>query len=270
MSLIKNKFRYFSGMAIFLLFFSLLHSAEFPKKAVVVWPVANIRSELIPKTSDYLYDPLQETQVEKGELIIVQEEKNNWVRVNCLEQIEFTHHSKWEGYPGWVEKAAISYELSHRVRPQKYKASKNEIRQRVLKMAERHLGNRYLWGGRSLFDTTNTFTVTGVDCSGLVNWSFRQLGILIPRDAHEQYMKSKKISPEKLKPGDLIFMAKVDKPSKIVHVMFFENDETIIEAPFSGENVRRISIQERLGKNKAELSNGMRVGERIIYFGTFF
>jgi cell wall-associated NlpC family hydrolase len=127
-----------------------------------------------------------------------------------------------------------------------------------------------LWGGRSLHDEKISDVLTGVDCSGLINWSFRQTGRGVPRDAHEQYMKAQRLEANNVKPGDLFFLAKKDKPEKIVHVGFFTGGDNLLEAPESGKVVREITFRERFGKELKDLKNGDVVGDRIIYFGTLF
>jgi len=52
----------------------------------------------------YDIDPLQETQLLHGEIVRGYEERDGWIRVEAGEQAEFTHHGRWQGYPGWVRK----------------------------------------------------------------------------------------------------------------------------------------------------------------------
>jgi cell wall-associated NlpC family hydrolase len=145
----------------------------------------------------------------------------------------------------------------------------DQLRQEILAQASKHIGERYLWGGRSLHNPKDK-VATGVDCSGLINWSFRQVGIIIPRDAHEQFMRAHSVRPFSMKPADLIFFAKADDPHKIVHIAFYAGNDELIEAPQTGERVRKISFQERFGKSINEMKGGDTVGDRIIYFGTLF
>jgi cell wall-associated NlpC family hydrolase len=112
--------------------------------------------------------------------------------------------------------------------------------------------------------------LTGVDCSGLVNWSFRQVGWLIPRDAHEQFLKCRPITSDELKPADLVFTAKADQPQKIVHVSFYIGQGRLLEAPQSGERVREISFLDRFGLSLNQVKSGMTIGNRVVYFGSFF
>jgi cell wall-associated NlpC family hydrolase len=243
---------------------------ESAKRMVVRVPVADVRAKPVSRTLGYEYDPLQETQVEKGEPVLVWEIKGKWARVECPEQNEYTHNNRWEGYPGWMEMKNLSGNLSLLFQVKPSTTNVSVLRTQVLANASRHLGESYVWGGRSLHDPQNKKIVTGVDCSGLVNWSFRQAGLLIPRDAHEQYMKAKGVDPRMLEPGDLIFLAKADQPAKIVHVAFFVGENMLMEAPQTGELVRRISFQDRFGKKLEDLTDGTIVGDRIIHFGTLF
>lgn len=241
-----------------------------PERMVVVVPVADVRSEPTAGTLTYDYDANRETQVLMGEVVQVLERKKGWVRVQCDEQKEFTHKSAWEGYPGWIEEKYLSSDLSKQDMPKKSDLGEDALRQKILDEARRHIGESYLWGGRSLHDEGVKVAPTGVDCSGLINWSFRQMGWLIPRDAHEQYMEARQIDPAKIKPGDLVFLAKANQPDKIVHVAFYSGDGKLLEAPQTGLNVREIPVQQRFGKSLKKMKNGMKIGDRIIYFGSFF
>lgn len=55
----------------------------------------------------------------------------------------------------------------------------------------------YVWGGNSLSQ--------GVDCSGLVQQAYRQLGIKLPRTTYEQAKMGHQVSVADARPGDLVF-----------------------------------------------------------------
>lgn len=237
---------------------------------IVIDSVVDVRAEPVWHAKKYEYDPLQETQVLQGEPVQVFERKGKWARVECPQQLEFTHNNRWQGYPGWVKVKSITAELVEEKKIEPPAVFDEALRKKILDAAQRHLGEAYLWGGRSLHDPSYRKTVTGVDCSGLVNWSYREVGWLIPRDAHEQYMKARRIEPTALQAADLIFLAKADKPDKIVHVAFYKDPDTLLEAPQTGERVREISFEKRFGMKLSNLKSGLQVEGRILYFGTFF
>lgn len=232
--------------------------------------VADVRAKPGRHIGRYVQDPDQETQVLRGETVIVKARERGWARVECVRQPEFSHNGKWEGYPGWIELSALTSDASVERKVVPSTGTESSLRREVLDQARRHLGTPYLWGGRSLHGTGPANAVTGVDCSGLVNWSFLQIGRIVPRDAHEQYLRATPIEPGELREGDLIFLARPARPDRIVHVAFYSGAGRIIEAPQSGEAVREITFEERFGTRLNTLKSGESVGDRVIYFGTLF
>lgn len=253
---------------VFLLLSPAFSADSFPKEMVVAVPVADIRAQRLAHSFKYEYDDLQETQVLQGERVVVYEKKGAWARVSCPEQMEFTHHNTWEGYPGWIKWKYLSEDTKKYPPLPLATRVDDAVRNQILEFARKHLGEYYFWGGRSLRDPQNKKVLTGVDCSGLVNLSYRQAGLLIPRDAHEQFMKAVKKDPSELKPADLIFLSKKDTPEKITHVMMYTGNGRIIEAPQTGETVREIPLLQRLGKDPKELKNGMEFDGRVVTFGS--
>jgi beta-lactamase class A len=76
-------------------------------------------------------------------------------------------------------------------------AEKTQIRgEIILKEARKFLGTPYLWGGITPF---------GVDCSGLVQMVYRNLGVNLPRDSKDQRTCGVKIDIKDIKIGDLLF-----------------------------------------------------------------
>jgi cell wall-associated NlpC family hydrolase len=66
---------------------------------------------------------------------------------------------------------------------------------KAMKVASAHTS--YVWGGNSL--------VNGVDCSGLVQQIYSQLGVKVPRTTYEQAKSGKRVSVNQIRPGDLVF-----------------------------------------------------------------
>lgn len=87
-------------------------------------------------------------------------------------------------------------------------------------LALNYLNSPYLWGGRSPF---------GIDCSGLTQTVYHQLGINIPRDASQQFLKGEKVRHTQKKSGDLAFFES-KKTGNIHHVGIVLLNNKIIHA----------------------------------------
>jgi peptidoglycan DL-endopeptidase CwlO len=98
-----------------------------------------------------------------------------------------------------------------------------------LTAAESRLGLPYVWGG----DGPDVF-----DCSGLVQWSFAQAGVVMPRVAAEQALTGPQVPVSELKPGDLLFYhTDPTAPDYISHVAIYIGDGKMLQAPMPGEYV---------------------------------
>jgi len=68
----------------------------------------------------------------------------------------------------------------------------------------------------------------------------------VPRNAHDQYIFSKKISKNQLQPENLAFLAKHETPNKIFHVMIYLGNEQWLEATSDSMNVRIVTMDQKL------------------------
>jgi cell wall-associated NlpC family hydrolase len=92
------------------------------------------------------------------------------------------------------------------------------------------VGLPYVWGG----DGPNVF-----DCSGLVQWSMRQAGIVMPRVAASQAQTGPRIELSELQPGDLLFYhTDPTAPQYISHVAIYLGDGLMLHAPEPGMDVQ--------------------------------
>jgi len=66
-------------------------------------PVTDLRREPSPHNQKYEKDPLQESQLLYGELVIVDEEKEGWSHVAAVEQQKYFSTGAWGAYPGWIK-----------------------------------------------------------------------------------------------------------------------------------------------------------------------
>jgi cell wall-associated NlpC family hydrolase len=99
----------------------------------------------------------------------------------------------------------------------------------MLAAAMSRRGLPYVWGG----DGPSVF-----DCSGLVQWSFRQAGITMPRVAADQARTGPAVAVSQLQAGDLLFYhTDASAPNYISHVAIYLGNGWMIQAPQPGENV---------------------------------
>lgn len=147
-------------------------------------------------------------------------------------------------------------------------------RMQIVKTAELFLGTSYYWGGRSGVQPDLSM---GVDCSGLVSLAYRAHGLLVPRDSHEQKLKSRPLESAALKPGDLVFLTDGERARRVTHVMIYTGGDGVIESRKSSGRVLRSTFRERFGKSLSEIRSGEAVVDfslpkprrRLIYFGTY-
>jgi peptidoglycan DL-endopeptidase CwlO len=94
----------------------------------------------------------------------------------------------------------------------------------ALRAALTRQGAPYVWGATG----PNTF-----DCSGLVQWAYRQIGVGMPRVAAAQQQVGQMVDPAQIQVGDLIFFG-----SPATHVGIYVGGGRFLEAPQSGDVVK--------------------------------
>ncbi|HEX5017312.1 MAG TPA: NlpC/P60 family protein [Actinomycetes bacterium] len=96
------------------------------------------------------------------------------------------------------------------------------------------LGAPYVWGAEG----PDTF-----DCSGLVQWSYLQAGLVLPRLASDQYRASTPVPYDQMQPGDLIVYAyDVNDESTIHHITMYIGDGQMVHAPHTGDVVKVVPV----------------------------
>jgi peptidoglycan DL-endopeptidase CwlO len=99
----------------------------------------------------------------------------------------------------------------------------------VLRAAMSRRGLPYVWGAAG---------PRAFDCSGLVQWSFAQAGIVMPRVAADQALAGPAVPVSQLQPGDLLFYhTDPTDPTYISHVAIYLGNGWMIQAPEPGQDV---------------------------------
>ncbi len=140
----------------------------------------------------------------------------------------------------------------------------------IVDTAKIALGTAYVFGGT---------TLKGFDCSGLVQWAYKHLGVQLPRTAREQSRVGEAVaSPDDLRIGDIVAF---HHPRRGYHTGIYTGDGQFIHSPRRRSSVkiaslnnpyfkktflgaRRVSIpqindistvEKRLAESKAERTN---------------
>ena len=133
--------------------------------------------------------------------------------------------------------------------------------EQVLSIMKSHIGSPYIYGGsgevltssllsslrrtfpdhaaRGFYDIPSNYlngNYRAFDCSGLMQWSFRQAGISLGRTTWDQINNGYEVSPSNAKPGDLLFF------SNLGHVGMYIGNGQWIEAPNKGKFVSITSV----------------------------
>lgn len=134
----------------------------------------------------------------------------------------------------------------------------NNIPQETIQ--ENTLGENIVNTARSQLDTPYVYGATtpgkGFDCSGLIQWAYKQNGISLPRTSHQMAKLGERVSLDEVQPGDIIFTQSSQSPSggHVRMVSKIENGQVyvveaasrktgIVERPLlqtTGLNIRRV------------------------------
>ena len=107
--------------------------------------------------------------------------------------------------------------------------------QAIVNAAAKYIGVKYVYGGSS---------PSGFDCSGLVQYACRQVGISVNRTSRAQYSNGVAVSKSNLQAGDLVFFS---KGSGISHVGIYAGGGQVIHSPRPGKSVCYIPLSTICG-----------------------
>ncbi|MFI5676175.1 C40 family peptidase [Streptomyces cellulosae] len=86
------------------------------------------------------------------------------------------------------------------------------------------LGKPYVWGANG---------PSGFDCSGLMQWSYAQAGVALPRTSQAQRFAGRQVPLSQALPGDLVTYR-----NDASHVAMYMGNGQVIHAPYPGAPVR--------------------------------
>lgn len=199
--------------------------------AVTVAPMRKEPSEKVEMVNQILF----------GESCDILEEQKYWTKIKL----------HYDGYEGWVDAKQLKHVSEDYIESRKINlitenfssvmmkdgrtllsmgsevdfpavASRrsHDLRESITLTAKEFLNIPYLWAGKSFF---------GVDCSGIVQLTFKIHGIKLPRDSYQQGEIGHALTfVEESQPGDLAFFQ--NSEGKIVHVGIMLENQKIIHA----------------------------------------
>ncbi|ATW48091.1 NlpC/P60 family protein [Streptomyces xantholiticus] len=86
------------------------------------------------------------------------------------------------------------------------------------------VGSPYVWGANG---------PSGFDCSGLVQWSYAQAGVGLPRTSQAQAYAGRRVPLSQARPGDIVTYR-----SDASHVGMYVGNGQVVHAPYPGAAVR--------------------------------
>ena len=153
-------------------------------------------------------------------------------------RLGYVEHLNWLNFNQWKDTVSL-------------------IGENMIATGERFMGFPYLWGGTSS---------KAMDCSGFVKTVCFLNGVILERDASQQFNHGLKIDIssgwDNLQKGDLLFFGS-KQPFRVVHVGIYIGDSEVINA--SGM-VRIISLDKNRTNFSKSLSSTLLGSKRIIGF----
>ena len=114
------------------------------------------------------------------------------------------------------------------------KQAEADVGARAARHALEMQGKPYRPGGNS---------PSGFDCSGLVQYSYSQVDLRLPRSTEGLWSGSRAVSRNDIRPGDLLFFHQEGKRNS--HVAIYVGNNRFVHAPSSGKRVSTASLTDR-------------------------
>ena len=171
------------------------------------------------------------TQIPKGHVFEVLKDRDDWIEISVGDKTGYVSTDYVDIETDF--KQAISIEEEQEIielekeRQEAQESNKvSSLRRQIVNYALRFEGNPYVWGGTSL--------TRGADCSGFTQSALKNFGIYIPRNSRSQANAGKRVSMDKIQPGDLIFYR---KNGVVNHVAMYIGNGKVIGAASRREGI---------------------------------
>jgi cell wall-associated NlpC family hydrolase len=103
----------------------------------------------------------------------------------------------------------------------------------AIAFAKQFLGTPYKWGGSGPL---------GFDCSGLMQYVYRKVGVDLPRVSAQQAQAGQRIALDQLKPGDMVGWDNSSRNNGADHIGMYIGNGQVLHAPRPGDRVKISSL----------------------------
>jgi cell wall-associated NlpC family hydrolase len=102
-------------------------------------------------------------------------------------------------------------------------------------VAKQMVGVRYRYGGTS--------PSSGFDCSGLIYYSYKRIGLRSPRTTRDLYRHARPVRRSNIRTGDILFF-KLDG-KRVSHAAIYLDNDRMVHAPSNGKRVSYAQLTSR-------------------------
>lgn len=159
--------------------------------------------------------------LENGTKITILADYNSFYKIDCYDMTGFivkSHVAVNEAGEYYVNTVEGSNEAMYL--PSYGPQEAMILREKLIEAAKKYIGVRYVYGGMS--------PTWGFDCSGYIQYIFREIGIDISRVVTTQLADGAVVAREDLQPGDLIIFSHTAGYSFACHIgLYLGNDQLI-------------------------------------------
>lgn len=110
----------------------------------------------------------------------------------------------------------------------------------IINEALKYRGRMYQWGGAS--------PATSFDCSGLIQWAYKSVGVSIPRVSNDQANYGRKVPVSAARPGDLIAWDNSSRNNGADHIAIYIGNGKVVESARPGTPIRVSPIAGMAGQ----------------------
>lgn len=127
----------------------------------------------------------------------------------------------------------------------------DKIAETVINRALKYLGTTYAWGGGDAngptqgirdggtADSYGDYNKIGFDCSGLIVYAYAGVNVTVPHYTQDIFSAFPQVDKGHILPGDCILYSSNGRADGIHHVVLYMGNNTGVEAPQSGDVVKK-------------------------------